>query len=281
MAVGLHVKEFIGAGYAFVDEFARVGGTDEDYFAFVHNERLMRKLARMIIRNRDKWQLHETEMEVSLDQKVEAGPDVPPEVPRWRPKKRVRHDVVIAPSQPEIVLTERDTDSQETWDDDDYTLVVNYNLTPRELIARGQFVYVDPKLNTSRLESHGDGDGRVVRELVIVQLDRPATSGEIQAEISDRKLRMADLEELISFGLSLHDLTHDRPITIFAKLGGNRRHAVNLTQDGKKRMLTVGRAATTWDSGWRFLTARAPSFSDEDLQRWTGDPDETPPVIID
>lgn len=285
--VGRYVKEFLTAGQTFVDEFARLGGTDADYFAFISNPSVMRKLARYVMRHRERWLVREVELDLpypavdpddptSEDHLTPDSDDRMHDVPNWKPRKRVHRDVVIRePAKPEIELDERHSDSQETWDDDDYNVVVDYEATPRQLIGKGRYTYVAPELTVHDLEVESSGSGRMVRELVVIQFEEAVSYGQIMATADERGLAMADLNELLTFGASSFDLSHPRPITTFVRMNG-KRVAVNLTQDGKARMLTIGKARTMWDAGWRFLTERIPTFSDDDLDRYSFDPDKTP-----
>lgn len=150
---------------------------------------------------------------------------------------------------------------QEAWGFLTYAIAVDYTKTVEQMVASVKCDgYVNPDINTKSF-----GDEVVVKkgakedlEVVLLHLNREATSDEVLAEMERLGLRAATLAELLAFGAIYPEKQREFPIAALGSscvLYGSRRVAY-LWGNASRRDLGLDDLGGGWGAGWRFLAVR-------------------------
>ena len=147
---------------------------------------------------------------------------------------------------------------QQAPDEDSLTFKVSVDFSqPLEtMIEAGKYGMVDEEVTSKNFPV--EGEDPVDEEVVIVQLDRKATTKEVEAELDKRGLRPARIEELLALGAAHHDLQRQYPIVALGSrcvLRGGERVPV-LYWKGGLRGLRLHRHRDEWRVDSRFAAVR-------------------------
>lgn len=91
-----------------------------------------------------------------------------------------------------------------------FRVTVDYGLSLEQMIAVGHYDKVSSNITPERFPIRGEG--KVERKLVLVHLNKVATTDEALAELDRRSLRPAWIEELLALGAARPDLQRQIPI---------------------------------------------------------------------
>ncbi|MFC1618062.1 hypothetical protein ACFL2B_02160 [Patescibacteria group bacterium] len=127
----------------------------------------------------------------------------------------------------------------------------------KKIIADGNYSYANDYITSENfsLDESQIGDF----ELILVHLNRKATTDEVLAELKERNLEPAKIGHLLAFGADYPEIQREFPI---AALGSSWvdpdgfRGVPYLEGNDAERGLSLGWRGHHWDDGWRFLALR-------------------------
>lgn len=138
-----------------------------------------------------------------------------------------------------------------------FRVTVDYGLPLAQMIASGKYDWTNGDITPERFPIQGEG--KAPRELVLVHLDKVATTDEALAELDRRGLRPAKIEELLALGAARPELQKEFPIVAlgsrFVSRRGGRFFAY-LGWFGNGRKLDLGWDGSGWRGVCRFLAVR-------------------------
>ena len=134
---------------------------------------------------------------------------------------------------------------------------VDYSQSLSVMIEAGKFDRVSEACTSKNFPV--EGEGQVDVDVVIVHLDRHATTtGEVEAELDKRGLRPARIEELLALGTAYPDLQREYPIVALGSgcvLGVDGIVPV-LFRDVDRRELSLDYYEDEWERHCRFAAVR-------------------------
>lgn len=134
---------------------------------------------------------------------------------------------------------------------------LDYSMSLQEMIAAGQYDWVNPDITAKRFPLTGKGTHDLVGKLI--HLNRPVSSEEVVAELDKMGLRPATIEELLAFGAA-PDLQRNFPVLALGSscLVDSGRRVACLSRDGAERGLDLYWWSGRWNDDYRFLAVRKP-----------------------
>jgi hypothetical protein len=138
-----------------------------------------------------------------------------------------------------------------------FRVTVDYGRPLPEAILAGGYDWVDPDINVRHYPVLGSGARAL--ELEIVHFGRPIAAADLLAELEDRGLRPALLEELLAFGALRPESEIEHPVVA---LGSTWRLAPGLEAAGYlhgrrgRRNLALYWIEGDWPGNWRFAAVR-------------------------
>jgi hypothetical protein len=142
---------------------------------------------------------------------------------------------------------------------DTYKVIVDYSMTLTEMISAGKYSYVNFYISDKHFPIQGAGQHKF--ELVLVHLNKDATTKEVLAHLGSNGLKAAGIEHLLAFGAANSDVQREFPIVALGSVwvvdGGDRRYP-DLSCGGGRRVLNQanGDGDDWWKDNWRFLAIR-------------------------
>lgn len=138
-----------------------------------------------------------------------------------------------------------------------YTLPVDYNQTVEQLVADGQYDWVNS--NTSSAHFPLARSGRELVEIELVEIDRPLATETILRLIDQRNLRRPNIKEGLSLGIWYPDLQRQDPIAILCEPWRHSDGGLDvpcLYGLDSDRHLSLNWFGGDWLPGWRFAAVR-------------------------
>lgn len=197
---------------------------------------------------------------------IVEGADLAAEV--WRKLRKVATDLGLPEecfhrlSTPEgdSVIADMVKVMQKAWGLPSYSIIVDYSQTIEQMVAAGKYNYVSPDINSKNFGQELAIKKRAQEELsvVLLHLNREASSEEVLVEMERRGLRPATLAELLALGAKHPEL--QRKFTIVALgsscvLNGHRQVAY-LWSNLSSRYLDLGYFDNRRSAHCRFLAVR-------------------------
>jgi hypothetical protein len=136
-------------------------------------------------------------------------------------------------------------------------VTVDYGRPLPEAILAGGYDWVDPDITVRHFPVLGSGARAL--ELEIVHFGRPVPAAELLAELEDRGLRPALLEELLAFGALHPESEREHPILALGstwRRGPGLEAAVYLDGRRGRRNLALYWIEGDWPGNWRFAAVR-------------------------
>lgn len=137
-----------------------------------------------------------------------------------------------------------------------FKVTVDYTLDLAAMIKAGKYNWVYEHITDQKFPIKGTGKSEI--ELVLVHLDRYATTEEVKAELDKRGLRAATIEELLALGAAQPELQRQFPIVALGSrcvlLGDG--YVPVLCKSRGKRALGLDCDALRWSHNYRFLAVR-------------------------
>jgi hypothetical protein len=135
-----------------------------------------------------------------------------------------------------------------------YKVTVDYNLTLEQMIAAGKYDWAtDERFPVL-------GKGKVERELVLVHLNKVASTDEVLAEIDRRGLKSAEIEDLLVLGAVKPELQRRFSIMELGSSWGCSRNGLHyfafIDHDNFGRVLRLLYCGNGWGEERRFLAVR-------------------------
>lgn len=146
-------------------------------------------------------------------------------------------------------------DSTETT----YLVRVDYSQSLQGMIEAGKYEWVNPSV----IENFSiERDERIEEvKLVLLHLNRWASTEEIENEIKKRELNVVNLRRLLAFGAKYPNLQKQFPISALDSVwvGSSGHHGVPYlyAYPYSKRYLGIYWCIFNWDKCWRFLVTPA------------------------
>lgn len=140
---------------------------------------------------------------------------------------------------------------------DTYKVIVDYDKTLAEMISAGKYSY-DNKFRYENFPIQGAGQHEV--ELVLVHLNRDATTKEVLEHLNSLGLEPAKIEHLLAFGAANPDVQREFRIAALGFVWVEMGYRVYpcLSCEGGGRLLSVSYRddGGQWNDNWRFLALR-------------------------
>lgn len=136
-----------------------------------------------------------------------------------------------------------------------FKVTVDVNLDLAAMIKAGKYDWVYEEITDKKFPSTKKGTSEI--DLVLVHLDRCATTKEVEAELDKRGLRAATIEELLALGAAQPELQRQFPIVALGSrcvLGAGEDVPVLDFSNGRE--LSLGYCDNGWDDYFRFLAVR-------------------------
>lgn len=137
-----------------------------------------------------------------------------------------------------------------------FKVTVDYTLDLAAMIKAGKYDWVNEHISVKNFPIKGRGTTEI--ELMLVHLDRYATTKEVEAELDKRGLRAATLEELLALGAAQPELQRQFPIVALGSRCVLRRSesVPVLCRSIDERGLDLGYYGDGWNFYYRFLVVR-------------------------
>jgi len=141
-----------------------------------------------------------------------------------------------------------------------YRVTVDYDLSFDEMVASGKYGLVFPNITDEHFPIRGEG--KVERELILVHLDKVATTDGVLAELDRRGLRPAKVEELLALGVSRSKLQKEFSVVALGSCwvqqnGGHCFAALwPVLASSERWCLAPGCDDNYWGERYCFLAAR-------------------------
>ncbi|MDD5340844.1 MAG: hypothetical protein PHC97_00170 [Patescibacteria group bacterium] len=142
---------------------------------------------------------------------------------------------------------------------DTYRVVVDYGKTLTEMIKLGKYAWVNDDISDKHFPVQGVGQQEA--ELVLVHLNKDATTKEALAHLDGLGLKPASIEHLLAFGAANPDVQREFPIvalgSVWVDAFGNRSCPyLNFTDGERKLFLYWFGGDGHWGACCRFLAVR-------------------------
>jgi hypothetical protein len=138
-----------------------------------------------------------------------------------------------------------------------FKVVVDYSQTLADMIAAGKYDWVNSDITQEHFPVKGEG--KVESELVLVHLNRTASTEEVLKELDNRGLQPATIAELLAFGAKYPDKQKEFPIialgSVWQPPHGHRLVAY-LHEHASDRHLYLFWYERGWPGSSRFLASR-------------------------
>ena len=143
--------------------------------------------------------------------------------------------------------------------DETYKVIVDYGLSLAEMVKAGKYDWFNDDITDKRFEVQGDGQHEV--ELVLVHLNRNATTKEVLEYLHNQGLEPAKIEHLLAFGATYPELQKQFPIialgSSFVDVSGDRFYPyLSCNDDERKLDLDWDDDDSCWVDACRFLAFR-------------------------
>jgi len=140
-----------------------------------------------------------------------------------------------------------------------YKVMVDYGLSLSEMIKFGNYGWFNDDITDKNFPLQGTG--KQESELVLVHLNRNATTTEVREYMKEQGLEPAKIEHLLAFGATYPELQREFPIialgSVWVSGDGNRNCPYLDSRGGKRRLdLYWGGGAGHWHEACRFLAVR-------------------------
>jgi len=140
---------------------------------------------------------------------------------------------------------------------DKFRVTVDFGKTLSQLVSDGQYGWVAPDINDKLFQI--SGSGVVQTNLVLVHLNRSASTQEVLDEIGKNNLVPASIEHLLAFGAIFSNEQIRYPIVALgsvARITDGRLIVASLWRKGGQRILRRGWFENDWPSHIRFLAVQ-------------------------
>ena len=137
-----------------------------------------------------------------------------------------------------------------------YPIEVDYSLTLEQMIAEGEYDWVNSDITSTRFPIVGTG--KVGLEGQLEHYGRNMSSDAVLADLDQKGLRPATIAEILAFGAKYPELQRQFPIVALgsvASVSGDRDVAY-LCRHDRHRSLRLCCFGDVWDAGSRFLVFR-------------------------
>jgi len=140
-----------------------------------------------------------------------------------------------------------------------YKVVVDYGLSLAEMIKSGNYHWFNDNITAKNFPL--EGNGKQEAELVMVHLNRDATTKEVLEYLKEQGLEPAKIEHLLAFGTSYPDVQREFPIaglgSVWVDADGDRSYPWLDCNDSQRELsLDWNDGDFPWDDSWRFLALR-------------------------
>jgi len=140
-----------------------------------------------------------------------------------------------------------------------YKVVVDYSATLAEMIKAGKYDWFNDDITDKHFPIQGTGKNEV--ELVLVHLNRNATTKEVLEHLNGQGLEPAKIEHLLAFGSTYPELQRQFPIialgSVWVDSHGYRYYPSLYSFDSKRRLSLYWRGdGGHWGDACRFLAVR-------------------------
>jgi len=151
---------------------------------------------------------------------------------------------------------------------DTFKVVVNYGKTLAEMIQFGKYGWVNDDITDKHFPIQGAGTQEA--ELVLVHLNRDATTKEVLAHLDSNGLKAAGIEHLLAFGATYPEIQKEFPVIALGSAwvndNGNRNYPyLNFNDDKRKLNLNWNDDDNHWNDNCRFLAVCKSFYS---LRNW-------------
>jgi len=140
---------------------------------------------------------------------------------------------------------------------DIYKAVVDYSMSLAEMIAAGNYDWVNSDITAKNFPF--SGEGKVEVEYVLVHLNRTASTEDVLAEFARLGLEAPNIAEFLAFGTKYPDLQRQFPIICLGsvwRVDGGGRRVPSLRSRGGDRRLHLNDYGRDWGDACRFLAVR-------------------------
>lgn len=158
-------------------------------------------------------------------------------------------------------------DRVESWcfNNNVFSVVVNYSKSCREMIAAGNYVHVDRQINSGNFPISGSGSQEVVLQLVSYKRDLKTAN--ILEDLAAKGLEVAKIEHLLAFGAKYPNVQRRYGIYALGSIwdsGGGEQvpylGMAGMEYNKKRRLGLSGNIKFGWNSrGCRFLVISGPN----------------------
>ena len=167
--------------------------------------------------------------------------------------RRVLTEDGLAKKVAEVIMTSKQK-ACET-----YKVIVDYSLSLAKMIEAGKYDWFNEDITDKNFTIQGMGQHEV--ELVLVHLDRDATTKEVLDYLKEQCLEPAKIEHLLAFGAAYRDVQREFLIialgSSFVNDNGNRFYPyLDGSDDWRKLSLYWEDDGDPWDGACRFLALR-------------------------
>ncbi|HDQ22661.1 MAG TPA: hypothetical protein ENN28_01655 [Candidatus Uhrbacteria bacterium] len=140
-----------------------------------------------------------------------------------------------------------------------FKVTVDYGMSLAEMIQAGQYDWFNDNITDKRFELKGAGQHEV--NLVLVHLDRVATTKEVHEYLKEQGLEPAKIEHLLAFGTTYPEVQREFPVVAlgssFVDGHGDRLYPCLAGYGGGRRLnLGLHDDDGHWDGSCRFLAFR-------------------------
>lgn len=138
-----------------------------------------------------------------------------------------------------------------------YHVIVDYGMSLADMIWAGKYDWVNSDITSEHFPI--TGSGKIEGDLVLVHLNRSASTDEVRKELESRGLRPATIAELLAFGVKYPNKQREFPIIALGSVWQRpvgRCHVAGLGGSASRRDLRLYWCEDGWDGGCRFLASR-------------------------
>ncbi|MFH1315615.1 MAG: hypothetical protein ABIH67_04420 [Candidatus Uhrbacteria bacterium] len=140
-----------------------------------------------------------------------------------------------------------------------FPITINYNQTLKQMIAAGKYDWTNPDIIAKNFPIQGKGEA--VYELILVHLNRQATTRQVEEHLATQGLEPVRIEHLLAFGAANPNVQRQFPIIALGSgwvSPRGRRGVPFLDRNGSLRDLNLdwGAPGNHWDASCRFLALR-------------------------
>lgn len=164
--------------------------------------------------------------------------------------RRIKTDKALRRQIAELLIQDRAIDGR-------FAVTVNRDLSLADMIAAGQYDWLDSGITAERFPVSGSGASEV--EIVLVHFGRDMSTDAVLKELDVRGYRPAKIEELLALGAAQPELQRQYPIIALASVWrdprGYRRVAY-LDGTGAERYLRLHWYVHGWRDVCRFAAIR-------------------------